>query len=144
MEPSGSRRISFGGNQYYPPDESMTMASPLISKSQARSRQVGRVSGNISAPMPFDTDATGRATLDILSFVPSRTTWTEQEKSDAQGGPQRHSPPHIPITLGVGTSFAGSGTYHLPRNTILAGGSKASGSVPPPPPPPRPNNGGGG
>src|SRR3989440_5833300 len=144
MEPLGSRRISFGGNQYYPPDDSTTMASPLISRSQARSRQVGRVSGNLSAPMPFETDQTGRATSDVFSFIPSRTTWTEQEKSDAQGGPRRHSPLHIPIPLGAGTSFAGSGTYRLPRQTILAGGSQPSGSVPHPPPPPGPNGGGGG
>src|SRR3989440_7719950 len=102
MEPSGSRRISFGGNQYYPPDDSTTMASPLISRSQARSQQVGRVSGNLSAPMPFETDATGQATSDILLFVQSRTTWMEQEKFDALGGLRRHSPPHIPIPLGSG------------------------------------------
>src|SRR5438067_3830916 len=41
------------------------------------------------SPMPFSTDATGRATSDIFSTVPSRTAWTEQEKSDAQGGPRR-------------------------------------------------------
>src|SRR5437763_8324739 len=99
MEPSGSRRIAFGGNQYYPPYDSMSMASPLISKSKARSRQVGRVSGNLSAPMPFETDDTGRATSDILSFVQSQATWTEQEKSNALGGPRRHSPLHIPTPL---------------------------------------------
>src|SRR6266496_5401382 len=65
MEPSTSRRLSFGGNQYYPPDDSMSIMSPLMSRSQARDRQVGRVSGNLAAPMPFNTDATGRATSDI-------------------------------------------------------------------------------
>src|SRR3954451_7529071 len=114
MEPSASRRISFGGNQYYPTDDSMSIMSPLMSKSQARNRQVGRVSGNLSAPMPFETDETGRATSDVFSLIPSRTTWTEEEKADAQGGPQRHSPPHIPTPLpfgGLGTAFTGTGGY---------------------------------
>src|SRR3989440_7059987 len=125
----------------------MSMASPLISRSQARNRQVGRVSGNLSAPMPFETDATGQAMSDILSFVQSRTTWTEQEKSDALGGPRRHSPPHIPIPLGsggLGTAFTGSGGYRPIQSATPAATSKPSGSGPPPPPPPGPNRGGGG
>src|SRR6266516_970204 len=110
MEPSQSRRISFGGNQYYPPDDSMSMASPLISRSQARSRQVGRVSGNLSAPMPFETDETGRATSDVFSLVPTQPTWTEQEQYDAPGPPPRHRPPNIHPPLhfgGLGPAFTG-------------------------------------
>src|SRR5215211_6254878 len=121
--------------------------SPLMSRSQARDRQVGRVSGNLAAPMPFNTDATGRATSDIFSTVPSRSTWTEQEKSDALGGPRRHSPPHIPTPLpfgGLGTAFAGSGGYRPVQPATPAVSSKPSGSGPPPPPPPGPNGGGGG
>ena len=139
-------RVSIGGAQYYPAEES-TIApweSPLATRARAMEHRVGRTSGSLIAPMPYPLDARGRAItnapettssrIGIAHQAEPRTTWKDQEEADDRGGPRRHSPPHIPtLTESV---YGGSSR---PYGFSISGGP--SGSSRPPAPPPGGNEG---